>query len=210
MWRLTTRALDFLRGQVPFEEMQVGDALATGNASGTLAKRGEFYLSYLKFGGAFSLDLEGNVGPYECAGSTRATAARCSSAAWRRSAARACNRPAPRRARRLGGARAPRDSHRARDRVGAGRVLRRRPRFRARGARPRPERPGRHPGGHGGDRRPHGRALRQPALPHRGGTLYSLFLHDTPAFAIGTWHIHVSVQDSSGLSVVQSVTFKVH
>jgi hypothetical protein len=57
LWLLTRRALDFLREHVPFTEMVAADELANGNDANVLAKAGEFYLVYLPFGGAVTLDL---------------------------------------------------------------------------------------------------------------------------------------------------------
>jgi hypothetical protein len=64
IWVLTARALDFLREHVPFEKMQHADALVSANGASVLAKRGEFYLVYLPSGGAASLNLESNIGPF--------------------------------------------------------------------------------------------------------------------------------------------------
>jgi hypothetical protein len=64
MWLLTDRALDFLRGNVPFQAMEHADELASGGFPNVLAKRGEFYVVYLQAGGAVTLDLGGQAGPF--------------------------------------------------------------------------------------------------------------------------------------------------
>jgi len=56
-WQQTRRALDFLRGHVPFQDMRAADELVAGNAPRALALPGEFYVVYLPFGGNASLDL---------------------------------------------------------------------------------------------------------------------------------------------------------
>lgn len=64
LWKLSLRALDFLRDHVPFEEMEHADLLVNLSGASVLAKRGEFYLVYLPAGGAVTLNLEGNDGPF--------------------------------------------------------------------------------------------------------------------------------------------------
>lgn len=64
LWLITKRALDFVRGHVPFEQMEHADSLALANGASVLAKRGEHYLIYVPFGGSIWFDLEGHAGPF--------------------------------------------------------------------------------------------------------------------------------------------------
>jgi hypothetical protein len=64
-WQQTRRALDFLRENVPFQNMFRNDALVTANQARTLALPGEFYVVYLPFGGAATLDLGGSTATFD-------------------------------------------------------------------------------------------------------------------------------------------------
>jgi hypothetical protein len=209
LWRLTSRALDFLREHVPFEEMRHADNLASANGASVLAKRGEFYLVYLPFGGPASLDLKANVGPFLVSWfdarnggalkngavthvngpGMRSLGSPPGAGDWVAFVRRAANlapaiesvtvEPDPFRE----GQDFSVQVH-ARDRNGPADVLRARLDLTD----------------------PNGK-LTTLSLPYRGGDLYSLFLEDPPLAVPGLWQAVVSVRDSGGLSAKRSTSF---
>ena len=64
LWVLTRLAREFVRDHVPFWDMDHADSLASGVDPSVLAKRGEFYLVYVPFGGSVTLDLQAHTGPF--------------------------------------------------------------------------------------------------------------------------------------------------
>lgn len=208
LWRQTTRAREFLRDTVPFDEMQHADALAAGNASHVLAKRGEFYLAYTPFGGSFTLDLEQNVGPFavrwfdaenggalQLSGVTqvlgpgvRSIGAPPGPGDWVALLRRTAN-VAPAIESITIDPFAPGHDFALRvhaaDPNGALDALTVRAEITA----------------------PNGAPFGTLPLPYRGGTLYSLFLANPPAFAAGPWQVRVTAEDPSGLSVESLASF---
>lgn len=211
LFDLTARALDFLRGHVPFEDMQHADLLATGNGPSVLAERGEFYLVYLPFGGTSTLNLEGHTGPFRVSWFDARNGG-----ALANGTVTQVSGPGQRS---LG---LPPGSG---DRVA---FVRRTANF-APAIESLTVEPGTFEGGQDFAVQVHARDPNGPSdalsveidvydpenvrtfvltLPHRGGSLYSYFLPAAPALAPGTWQVRATVVDEAGLSAAQITTFE--
>jgi len=212
LWRITTRAREFLQGQVPFQDMQGADDLASGTGAGVLAQRGAFYVVYLPFGGPVTLDLEQstetfnvrwydarNGGPLVSGAIPQvqgpgvvSLGAPPGTGDWAALVVRAQNLP---------------------------------PEILALDVEPAP-----FTGGHDFSIGAHVRDPNGPAdalsasaeiftpagifavkipLVARGGTLHSAFLPAAPSFAAGSWRARVTVTDAAGASAVQTIDFRV-
>jgi hypothetical protein len=211
LWVLTQRALEFMHAHVPFEDMGHADSLAIGTGPSVLAKRGEFYLVYLPFGGPVSLNLEGNTASFSVSWfdalnggplvdgvltqvngpGFRALGAPPGPGDWVAFVRRTTNYPPEIESLRLepGTFSAGQDFSfqvRARDPNG-------------------PE-----------DELvvllelfdPNNVRMFLGEAVHRGGNLYSCFLEDAPALAAGTWRARVTVWDSAGLRTQDQTTFE--
>jgi hypothetical protein len=209
LWLLSARALDFLRDHVPFDEMEHADLLTNLSGPSVLAKRGEFYLVYLPFGGPVSLDFGNEVGPFLVswfnardggalqAGAVtqvsgpgfRALGSPPAAGDWVAFVRRAANLPPV-----IEGLTLPSNPFfegddfslqvRARDPNGPADTLHATLRLTD----------------------PNGKRLTL-ALPYRGGGLYSVFFENAAVPVPGTWQVRVTVRDASGLSAIRFASY---
>ena len=209
LWLLTARALDFLREHVPFEEMEHADELAIAPSPSVLAKRGEFYLVYLPFGGPASLDLESHTGPFRVSWFDARNGG-----ALQNGAVTQVSGP---------GLRSLGSPPAAGDWVAfVRRATNLAPLIESLVIEPDPLFAGqdfsvqvhaRDPNGPSDPLKarliltdPLGERTSLP-LPHRGGSLYSLFVENAPPLVPGTWQALVTVRDAAGLSATRTASF---